>query len=526
MSEPLILSWADFRGGEVGKFGIDSPPEKNMFAGKNVLVYSNGLLGPRPGAKALPVHASLPTGKLVVFGLSDTGSDGSSRAVMALVDDAADQLHVGQVSLTAGASWNNGVTIAFTEAGSTRGTSDTAAGQGWGNNFVSVNGNLYQRQLSASLNLRHSATGFKKCVVVYDDRVACVDSDVDNKVYFSDRNNVASWPATNFFLVGDSAPVTGLFSYGDRLIIVKANEVWVHAGPLGSSSSRLAQVDFGASGTYFQDQAVHTPEGVWMAGSFGPPALFDGAGPQIQHHLVPILSRTNSDQVSHGRWRFGAAACPGGTDQRTLLFNYGITGADHRMIVRHNGVWTYHDPGGLHSADFSGAVVGTPYTDQGFMFAKSNGDGQQPNFYWLQLSGDKPGAASAALSQPGDGTTVPLSAHVHLPVHWTEHGQEARIRQVVVDYVSWNTGASQDNELTCEAVTRSIRGTADEHVRSGTWTSPVGSSSTTGTTRRHVFDFGTSPYGAGVQVRFPSLKGVAIRQVKAVVDVQEGRPRR
>jgi hypothetical protein len=55
----------NFRGGEWGLLGGEKPPA-NSFHGKNVMVYANGLIGPRPGLKDFTPD-NMPNGKLRAF---------------------------------------------------------------------------------------------------------------------------------------------------------------------------------------------------------------------------------------------------------------------------------------------------------------------------------------------------------------------------------------------------------------------------------------------------------------------------
>ncbi len=198
----------------------------------------------------------------------------------------------------------------------------------------------------------------------------------------------------------------------------------------------------------------------------------------------------------------------------------GAAGANGRMLLMHNGAWSMHDFGipmsQLWTSDGRGRL---------FAF-NDNAGAVGVSLYQTQLRLDRPAFVSDVTARPGDNSDTPLAANVSLPEVWTEDGTDLRVRRVIIDLTSWNTGSSVANQVDVAVTALGVRGLDDPTGPPRSWTEPGSSASTAGVRRRLVLDFGTMPPGGGYQVRLSNIKGVSIRAIRVVSDELPGRPRR
>jgi hypothetical protein len=97
-------------------------------------------------------------------------------------------------------------------------------------------------------------------------------SGLENVLFYSQVAEPWYWPAENRIEVGSSAPILGLASWHDQLVVLKEDSVWLLTG-YGESEFRLTQVP-GARGLIGKHFAV-SPYGILWAGHGGW-ELFDG----------------------------------------------------------------------------------------------------------------------------------------------------------------------------------------------------------------------------------------------------------
>jgi len=85
-----------------------------------------------------------------------------------------------------------------------------------------------------------------------------------NVLFFSELDEPYYWPGDNIIVVGDDAPITGLVSWGDYLVVFKQNGVWTVTG-WGTDDFRVTQ-QAGLPGCVGNGAYCAAPPGVaWLA---------------------------------------------------------------------------------------------------------------------------------------------------------------------------------------------------------------------------------------------------------------------
>lgn len=524
-----VVEWSDFSGGEAGRLGLTKPPKANVWSGRNMLVYANGLLGPRPGLKKLTLP-NAATG--VVVGLRPTTF---GAVVTAILDITAGRLRVLRFDLGVLTGTYADLTTASTYGGDVDVVYTTlSAPNGF---YFTFDGKVYRFEEGTPGTITEitgyvpGSTWDSAAIVQTGVRLAKAEG---GRLRYSDANDPTTWSASNF--VDFPSTILGLLSYKDGLYVLLQDEIWVLAGTLGTSDSRTFRVT-DQRGISALMHAASTDAGValWPS-SAANPATFDGAAISIVSHILgseaPPLLATSTAPDS-----FGVGASQGDTADLSLAYtahgDFTASGGSlvNRLCLLHNGVWSMHDWAVTLSAGVAGSF-GYPGT---FIMSSVGDAGVTPDYYVFSpqmanrvdtVPADRPGFTSDAFRQPGDDSTTPVDAYASMPEYWLPAGEEARVRQVIVDIVKWDTGSVTPNQLDVTVETFGRRGADGEASATKSWTEAGASATTAGVRQRLVFDMGVTQPGSGFQVKLTNVKGVAVRAVRAAYDPYPGRPRR
>ena len=128
---------------------------------------------------------------------------------------------------------------------------------------------------------------------------------------------------------------------------------------------------------------------------------------------------------------------------------------------------------------------------------------------------NRPAFTDDTHAQPGDLSDTPVDATLTLPEHWTESSDPVTVSEVVIDFVHYDTGASEDNQLvvTVTSLARGNESGTTNGTQTQTWTLPTASSTTVGVEDRVRFPFHDQGSGAGWRVEITGIRGVKIREV-------------
>lgn len=501
------ITYDDFSAGEYGRLGADKAPA-NSFTGRDIILTEAGLLSVRPGADDMGL-SGVATGTVTTLGFNGTpGADlwyiqgntvyaRNGSAVAAMTGTLA-------VTPTTPVAWVESLP---------------------GITHITIDGDkCYKLDHVAKTVTALAGTPGGKSITVWGERLFVGGSTANpQRVWFSDAAAFGTFGASSFFDVAARAGVAAIFDQRDHLAIALASgEWWIARGYDPTSRSLRRATGLGAHPWVFNvNAAAVLPDNRIAYLPLGQryPAFFNGSTVDDVRHL---------DTNTSG----GSAIYDGPEDIRVLpghrpdeaVFRFGQT-----LVLRH-GVWTYHEfaNGSLSHLTVSDRQ-GTIYMSDG------GGVSTAPKFFRWRLDRERPGFASDSDTKPGDESATntnggtPIAGTVTFPRYWAPHGEEVRVRQVVVDFTKWNTGATPNLSMTL-AVAPTGRFDLD-----GEGSLPTGQSwseatsavaaGEAGVPARQTFNVGDQGFGGGFQVSLTGLRGVAIKAVHVIFDRQPERPR-
>lgn len=483
-----IVRYDEFSGGEFGAIDPGKAPA-HTFHAKNMLVYRNGQIGPRAGAKAL-AYTSVGNGVVVGMGWRGTPNVDLWWVVGTAVK-YANSRSVGSAAGTfTGALASTPTAVEWVAVGN----DDTY--------LVSYGDKVYHLSHLGPTNAAVSGSPGGADITVHGQRlfVAGGPSDLD-KVFYSDLADFDTWGASSYFFVGNaSGAVRGVWSQRNHLTILTQNgEWWVLTGEVGGTPTLRrvtgGGVDPWAAGPNTAeingaDLLVHVP----INSDF--PAEFDGSSIQEHRHLevnsgTPFTGATDLKVVRGMR-----------PDEALIVFP-----TTKKFAIDRNGVWTFH------TSELSAISPFVVSDGQGqIIFCKNGTVSTAAEFFTMKLDLDRPGFVGDGLSQPGDASTTPLDCTLDFPIEWSPPGKERRVRSVTVDYTKWDTGNTGNaNKFRCTPKTwRHYSLSGPQSATAQTWTEAAASASTSGIKARKVFRFGTeSKFGGGFQITFDQIIGVS-----------------
>lgn len=494
----LRVIYDDFSAGEYGHLGPAKAPA-NSFSGRNVVRYQTGLLGPRAGMRWRPL-SGMPGGEVLGMGWSGTpGAD-----LWWIIGNTVYSRNGSDVVQ----AWTPALAAAPTE-GVQSIEAPTAT-----THMTSFGDKTYRLDhLAKTVNAIDGSPGGRS-IAMMGERLFVAGTVADlARTFYTDAADLTAFPPLNFFDTGGRAAVRAIFAQRDHLaIVMQDGEWWIYRGVGSSASQRRATaggahpwvMNANAAALLGSDEIALMPVGTdW-------PATFDGV-------RVDEVRSAGPDGNTLGY--AGAAELKvlrGFRPEECVM----VRPAAGLVYLYRNGVWTLHSP----SVGLSEFAV---TNQQGVLHLTDGGAaGVAPKFYDWKINLDRPAFTSDAQAQPGDDTDTPLSAYFSLPEWWSKPGTEARVRQVIVDFTKWNTGAPLANHMKLELLAFGMfRNDGTEAHNAQEWEEAGNVASTSGTRDRAVFNIGDQGFGAGFQVKLAHLRGVAVRAITVVLDSQPASPR-
>lgn len=515
-----VKVYDNFLLGHYGNIDPAKAPEGSYF-GSNVLTYRNGTVGPRPGFRA---HAFGRTPTARVFGFAHMENiewplvyvEGTN-AYRTKAPDAA----------TPSAALLG--TIGTRPTDNQIGMYDAGLDEGGGYIHVPEGASfrvdhLLNAGTPAAITQLSAATNSNGAACVYGVRLYLVGQAIQSDtVFFSNASDDATWTASDFFTVSLAKNLQVLAPHRGHLTIGTADGQWfVLSGVPGSTGTLRRITDpTAAPAILIQPACVVGGDNLWFLKPRGSiPSYFDGVKVTELAHLA--LSRPNVPYGQDIRIGTGQAHDLVKTfllypDSPAMYLKAG----NGRMMLLNHGAWTRHDFGVALDRDWTADGRGRMYA-----FEQWTGVAGQRMFV-TDIALERPGFAADTFASPGDDSDTPLAANLELPQFWHPDGSEMRVRQVRVDIAKWDTGSATANQLDVAVDVIGRRGVSGVSTTTRTWVEAGAghSTDTTGTPDRLVLDFGATTPGGGFQVRFPIMRGVAIRSVRVVYDEYPGRPR-
>jgi len=511
MPQTKYVTYKDFTKGDWGDIGEYRAPE-GTYSGVNVVLYDNGMLGPRAGLHLNePTSGSLGQGR--VFNMSHIGAIG--KPLMLVVDDNIFSTTQNSINLGTVAS------VASLNAVPT----DTVV-----STWYDPNGDVYITSpfdgvyyinwtTNAIANIQDSAVDVPGTQSVYlcRDRLYLIGDSVTGlgqRVYYSAAADFTNFDDSNYFEVGYYNTTRAAIESQNSLMFSTLESVntlgsgvgWyslVGATPQGDL--RRVNTQIGAIG---QTEVVNAEGGNvyfftgWSTAETDNPYLVQTNGAKFDentyHHLR--LEGTN---------RFGYYNAP----DRSLMY-VARGGSTHLMRV--NDAWSYVS----FEVDVSGPLC-TNSAGDAFLLAYGE-TGEDVKVYECLSSPQKPGSADGQ-QNPGDDSNTPINAFFFLPAFQSDV-KEMRVRRVIVDFKKWNTVHDDtNNEFTVNLRTwgqyNLPTGSADGiNLETAEFSENQSLSATDGTMDRYVMRCGNQGKAAGFQVYITGIKGCAFESITVEYD--------
>lgn len=515
-AQPSILFTVDnFSKGDYGTLGGERAPA-GSFKGRNVLVYANGMVGPRPGLRDI-TPASMPTGKLLFLRSTPVvGKDG-----LFCIGDTVYRFDLGTPA-TSPTSIGTFTAVPIVPLHPFL-TTDVF--------YVAVPGNQAYRidPTNSTVGAVTDSPAGNDLIIRNGQMIISGDGDTNPfyRLLASLPGDVNNWSEGRFLDVGDNWQITALTIQRNYLAILKRNGAYVMSGILGDPDTEvLREVSTSTTTLWPWNAALDPDDRFWFI-----PVFLDNIA-QFDSATVQQLSRLQFDTHEHDDPAGpplvqGAAIMEG--DGTSATFAALRAGSTQQMIAQHNGAWTVHD--------FGATVSGMCDADHANLIVTDGGDtGVTAKVYSTTFKLNRPAYVSDAQCAPGDNSDTPLDAYVTPPQWWSPAGREVEVRQVVVDFKSWDTGTTETNHF--DVVVRVLGRTQDPDVQyaeivydTSVDAAPLpfdqdpalSTSDAEGTRQRRKFNFLCVP-GAGVEITIKNIRGCAIRSYTVLEKKQDQAP--
>ena len=517
-------TYDNFSAGHYGNLDPAKAPE-GSFSGRNVLVYRDGTLGPRPGFRAHN-FGRVPTARVQGFTHMENGEwplvyvEGTN-AYRAKAPDAVNPTDVRLVGSVGPTPTEHQITIY--DAGLDLGGGYIHVPEGKSYRLTALQTDVGGGVLTALT----AATNSKGAGCVYGERLFVVGEALQaSTIFYSGAANDATWAAADFFKVGLSKTLAFIGSHRGYMTIGTNDGKWyvLSGTPATGTLRRITDPSAAPAILVAPACAVGGNNLYFIAPQGTTPSIFDGVKVTELTHL----------QMTRPHVPYGQDIRIGPSQAHDLVraimvmpespFLYVKAGNGRAMLLNH-GAWTRHDFDVALDRDWAADGRGRIYA-----FEQWTGTPGQRMFV-TDISLERPAYTTDLFASPGDDSNVPIDAQASLPQFHQPGGTEVRVRQVIVDIYKWNTGAAEANQLDVAIDTFGRRGLAGVSTATRSWTeagalTPPSVDGIRGTPDRIVLDYPATTPGGGFQVRFPVMRGVGIRSVEVIYDEYPGRPRR
>jgi hypothetical protein len=497
----FAVRWDSFTGGDYGQVDA-SRADQNQFTGRNVQVYRSGLLGPRAGFKQLTV-TGLPNHPVVD---GPMGFDVFDDKLVIVLDD------IYEFPIAGGASTGYST---YPESAA----SPVEFVRGSGILYSLYNGVLYKHVGTSTSAITTPST--LSHIVRWGKFMVGVDAVNTSRIWHSTVTasgpNFDSWSANAYYDIGNNEPITALTPVYNSLYVGKKSGWWMVSGVLGEQTN-VREVVIGNGPFDPRNVSVTTDNRVVYWPVEQVPAFFNGESVRLVRdqrldvRSLPFKSHT-------------AIVTP--TDRTLILAgeDLSLTGTD--WLMHRDGAWFRHftpfDLGALAPADVRDAAS----LPDGVIYAvaRNASVGSAPIILSWDHSPDRPAHSSDTYGSPTDYSETELvTGTVTLPAWFDGQGRQVRVRSLVVQFRKWASGvASTYNQMRVAVDALGPYGGGKVTTTPEAWVETAAAASTDGDPDSFRVNLGDQGWANGFQVRFPALRGVALQEVVALVDVRTTR---
>ncbi len=481
----------DFQGGEFGDLGAQRA-SRNQFHGKNVMVFQDGRIGPRPGLIELE-PTGVPSGTVMAFASFGSITNGT---VFVVGDTVYGFTYPDGTVTTLGTL--DSTPIANCVIAVTDGLTGLITSPGDKTYLIDP--------LTPEVNDRSSSPGgWALCKYGVRYMVGSyIGNPLANRVYYSAADDTNSWPALNFFDVDHIwAQISFLGESRRRLAIANQQFAWWALSGVPGVNDSLARTPRADLSPFSPHAVTRVGESLWFV-------------PTSEDFPVEFTGTiTDKLRYRHLRFTAGEATQVGATSLPSIGSVMFIEdGGDHRMLMQHNNVWTFHEFTGIETSVFASNLAGTSGAGQTLapLILCDGGDTSvAAKFYIFTPTLERPGKVSDTLAQPGDASTIPLDAEITFPIISAPDESEWTVRSVTVEFVKWDTGADETNHFDIQVTALHRWQQADTKTSAvKSWDEPTSATTEDAQPDRVTFMLGDQGPSRSFQLRITNMRGVAI----------------
>ena len=528
-----IVKFDDWSGGD---FGVTPPWQTahNQWTGLNCIVFENGTIGPRPGLKAVSMTAMAQDS--VIVGMGFAGTPGSNWWTA-----MTDQLLWTFSPTSSTPSWlradldEAGASGDFDAVPTNVEGLETASNESY---LMSDQDGLYRVIHENGPNTTmtrivpyDTVTAYEgQCITKYKNWLVTADT---NKIWFSDRDDFGAYTPTSYYTIGYGPEVAWLGWTKDALLIVMADSgIWEFRGLPGEKATIRRLYAGGRHPWSFSPgrMCVLPNDDVW----FVPidrdfPVRWSGSQIQEMDHLKIFEGDYSGATGDIDEVRI----VPTDEDDECLvLFKDADAGTSKkRALLKRSNTWTRIE---WDSTNSEVAALGTyAATDrQGLIYISPTTavGASGASLYSYDSNLERPGFASDGYASTGDGTAAHFEAWFETGEWWAPEGQEVTIKNIIVDFVKWNTGYGSFNVMNFDLYQLS----SGENAQAAAlnlqgFSESRGSAVTTLAGKRDRFILGGMSGGgipsSGFKLRVHGIVGCAVQSIRIVLDQNPATPR-
>jgi len=481
-----------------GEFGTMNPSQapNGSWTGNNVVVYKDGMIGPRPGMREITFsNAPSKNGPMLGLGFSPVAQNGNTPIFFILGDRPYTFKPAAKTPALVAAPTTPTHPPADTDA--SRVLSKESCRLIGDELYFTVNDDAAYRLNCRTQTLTRitdsDPEGQGTDIELFRDRMFVANGGV--RVFYSDAANFDTWPSGSFFDVGTAYTVIEMLTFRDALILFTRWGAYTFTGSspadgtLRRTSETLAPRD--------KASVVTNNEILYIPASRSAPVTYNGSyGDERQ--LMHLEEWKSASLSAYGVQSYG---------NRDVLF----LSSDSDLLWRKNEAWSFHTMGG----DVGPWI--TRYFDDNVVLAYPGTASVDPKFYMLSMNIERPGFTNDQFAQPGDDSDTPLNAYFSIPTYLAPEGKELRVRSVTVDFIKYDTGSSVAKNISVQTGTlygQLEQGYSQSAPNPAVLFNEDGSFATSdGLHQRKVLRGTAGPFGGGYRVSLLHLRGGAIDRV-------------
>lgn len=487
---------------DVGEFGTMNPAKapNGSWTGKNVVVYRDGMIGPRPGLRRIMVGNPGINGPLLGLGFSPTAQTGDTP-IFYILDDRVYLFDPNESATPTLYRTGTDLAAAPADTDASRVLSKESVRLIGDEVYFTVNDDAAYRLNCRTQTLTRitdsDPEGQGTDIEMYRDRVLVANG--GNRIFYTDAADFDTWEPGSFFDVGAAYRIIAMLTFRDVLVIFTQSGVWALSGTpddgtLRRISETLAPLDKGA--------VVSADSIYYIPASRPAPVMFNG-------------SVGDENGLAHlNRWKPASANAYGvqSYGNRDIIF----LSSGGQMLWRKNNAWSIHD------IEVSAGPWITRYFDDHVVIAYPGTASAKPKFYMMPMTLDRPAFTDDDWARPGDDSDTPIDAEFTLPDFPVKDGKEVRVRKITLDYVKYDTGSPATNRIELTITGRARQNAPGDASVSWTVLDEAGSeASTNGTYARSVYHGTPIGFAGTVRIRLHSLRGVKIDRMIVEYDEQD-----